>query len=439
MDVPVLYMTREGFPLGLWVRTQRMVHVGKCTGILTEEQIAKLNEIGMRWDSARDLAWEKHYGIAETYYEEFGQLPITVTDRSYHGVKLDRWLAKLRSYRKSGIQADFLTPERIDALDQLGMVWDIPDFIWERNYHAAVTYYKEHGDLKVPRSYVSLDGVKLGLWSSSTRRAVREGTSSLGEMQQVELNAMGIDWGSKHRSWEETYQLACRYKQEFGDANIPTSYQTEDGYAMGQWVGNQKRICKEGRLEQRRLLKELGVCFEDADPWKERFQLVQAFYQENGHTKIPSDLVVKGVWLGRGFSEQIKRLNEHKLTPEQIKKLVSVGVQPNRSQMDIAWDQRYEHAKAYYEANGDLRVPRRYRTEDGDPLGSWMQAQRNSYNKGTLSQEHIDCMNKIGMIWDPAWDDWMYNYGLARSHYEATGNLELPPELRARTGGTLSI
>ena len=439
LDVPVRYMTREGFSLGLWVRTQRMVHEGKCAGVLTVEQIDKLNKIGMRWDSARDLAWEKYYGIAETYYEEFGQLPLTVTDRSYHGVKLERWLAKLRSNRKSGIQTDFLTPERIDALDQLGMVWNIPDFIWEQNYHAAVAYYKEHGNLKVPRGYVSPDGVKLGMWLSSTRRAVREGTSSLSKTQREELNAMGINWGSKHRTWEESYQLACQYKRTFGDVNIPSSYQTEDGYALGQWLSRQKQTCKKGHPEQRRLLEELGIRFDDIDPWEEKFLLVQAFYQENGHTKIPSDLVVKGVWLGRWFSEQVKRLNEQKLTPEQSNKLMSLGIQPNRSQSDIAWDQRYEHAKAYFEANGDLRVPRRYRTEDGDPLGSWVQAQRNSYNKGTLSEEHIDAMNQIGMIWDPARDDWMYNFGLARSHYETAGNLDLPVELRSRTGGALSI
>ena len=444
LDVPVRYMTREGFSLGLWVRTQRQVYEGKCAGILTAEQIEKLNAIGMRWDSARDLTWEKYYGIAETYYKEFGQLPLTVTDKSYHGVKLERWLGKLRSYRKSGVQTDFLTPERIDALDQLGMVWNIPDFVWEQNYHAAVTYYKEHGDLKVPRGYVSPDGVKLGLWLATTRRTVQNGNKEqiITEEQIRRLKELGVRFEKrKTLSWEQAYQAASQYRRVHGDLKVPLSYTTEEGYGLGRWIRGQREAQEKKTLspERQKLLDALDMVWALPDGWEEKFQLVRSYYEAHGDCKLPSDYVVDGIWLGRWLREQVKRFHEQKLTPEQGSKLMSVGIQPNRSQKELLWEQKYAGARAYFEEHGNLRVPRRYRTEDGDPLGSWIQTQRDSHNKGSLSREHQQRLDEIGMIWDPAWDDWMFNYELARSHFEAAGDLDVPPTVKSRTGGALRI
>ena len=69
----------------------------------------------------------------------------------------------------------------------------------------------------------------------------------------------------------------------------------------------------------------------------EKFSLVKVYYDQYGHTKMPADLVVNGVWLRRWLTEQTARLNERptgrnktvkKLTAEQIAKLQSVGIVP---------------------------------------------------------------------------------------------------------------
>ena len=43
-------------------------------GILTQVQIDKLSELGMRWGKASDLAWEKYYASARRYYEQNSNL-----------------------------------------------------------------------------------------------------------------------------------------------------------------------------------------------------------------------------------------------------------------------------------------------------------------------------------------------------------------------------
>ena len=68
-----------------------------------------------------------------------------------------------------------LTAGQIKRLEMIGMVWDGILDRWERNYQAAINYYREHGDLKVPTKYVSADGLNLGVWIQSTRRSYRNG------------------------------------------------------------------------------------------------------------------------------------------------------------------------------------------------------------------------------------------------------------------------
>lgn len=63
----------------------------RAFGILTDEQAEKLDDIGMRWESVRDLAWEKNYSAAKAYYGEHGDLKIPA-DYVVNGVWLARWL-----------------------------------------------------------------------------------------------------------------------------------------------------------------------------------------------------------------------------------------------------------------------------------------------------------------------------------------------------------
>ena len=125
LEVPRRYITAEGYTLGSWLNTQRLVYAGKTHGNLTDKQIEKLNAIGMRWENARDVSWERYYTAAKEYYDEHGNLLVGA------GLPLGRWLSQLRVYKKSGIKCSYLTAERVAELDSIGMVWDVPDYLWE--------------------------------------------------------------------------------------------------------------------------------------------------------------------------------------------------------------------------------------------------------------------------------------------------------------------
>lgn len=266
LDAPKRYVTPEGYTLGTWLTTQRLVREGKVKGLLTDEQINRLNAIGMRWESARDVAWEKYYAAAKAYAEEHGDLVVSINEKNYHGVNLGAWIANLRTYYKSGIQTAYLTPERIQTLEAIGMVWSAVDYLWERNYHAAVKFHQANGHLDVPASYVDEDGIRLGAWIFSLR-ASRKGTNkraALTEEQLKRLDDIGMMWGNKHDvAWEKAYAAACEYQRRNGHLDVPVAYVTPGGCRLGRWIRRQREDAQKGMSDERcRKLCAIGMNLE---------------------------------------------------------------------------------------------------------------------------------------------------------------------------------
>lgn len=174
LDVPSRYVTEEGYSLGSWLNTQRRVRSGAVRGILTPAQVALLDQLGMRWESASDSSWERYYSAARQYRESNGDLLPNALYVTEDGVDLGSWISRLRIARKTGIRSRYLTQERILALDELGMSWNVPETLFERYYAAAEDYAKKFGNLEVPQGYVTEDGLPLGQWLQRLRR-VRAG------------------------------------------------------------------------------------------------------------------------------------------------------------------------------------------------------------------------------------------------------------------------
>ena len=95
-----------------------------------------------------------------------------------------------------------------------------------------------------------------------------------------------------------------------------------------------------------------------------------------------------------------------------------------------SWEEMYRQACQYFKANGDLRVPKRYRTADGIPLGDWIARQRGA-RKGTndqlISDIRVKLLDKIGMVWDDP-REIKRNVGLehAVQYWKKYGTLDIP-------------
>ena len=407
LNVPKGYFTAEGFSLGQWIQTQRRVYNGAVNGNLSQVQIDKLTSIGMRWESKSDLSWEKYYSAAKRYFEKNGNLRAVALYVDEEGVDLGRWLSQIRLYRKSGIKNKRLSEERIQALDAIGMVWDVFDYIWEEYYAAAVQYHREYGDLNVPVKYVNGNGVKLGQWLNNVRQARSRTSSGYKELtpeQISRLDALGMIWGSKYDLiWKESFEALCDYYQQKDTFEIPAAYTTENGIRLGSWIRHQRDQYEQGAMPQERIdkFREIGFPLEKVDSWELKFQLAKAYYEENGNLNVPAQYVVEGVWLHKWLNEQKliaegKRKKQH--TPAQMEKLRSIGLRYGVTLVGELWNERFELAKAYYDEHGDLNIPRNY-SVDGFQLGKWLRQMKNQYRNGNMPVEHYERLTSIGMDW----------------------------------------
>ena len=264
LEVPVRYVTQEGYSLGQWIDTQRKIRKGTVKGALTSAQIRKLDTLGMRWESITDLSWERYYAAAKKYREEHGDLRVPWRYVTEDGIALGNWIANMRMNRRNGIRNAYLTEERIKALDALGMQWDVLDYLFERNYAAAVEYHRRHGNLDVPAAYVDPNGVKLGAWLRRLCR-IRAGKSQRGRLTEDQigrLDALGMIWGNRNDLlWEKGYEHAAEYVRENRRFPGSTSYVCADGYKLGGWVADQREKYRAGKMkpERKQRLDTLGM------------------------------------------------------------------------------------------------------------------------------------------------------------------------------------
>ena len=235
LNVPKLYTTPGGLSLGVWLVTQRRVREGQIQGNLTEQQIARLDSIGMVWGNRKEIAWQHGFEVAKKYHDTYGNLMVPGKYTDPDGYPLGQWIIKTRQQKLNGR----LKEERIAQLDEIGMVWNIFDAKWEKAYALAAAYYEENGNLNIPRSYVTAAGERLGQWVASQQWAYPKG--KLTDEQVERLNRIGMYWGNRNdRQWNEGYQEAKRYFDAYGNLNVPAEYVSPNGYNLGNWVKRQR-------------------------------------------------------------------------------------------------------------------------------------------------------------------------------------------------------
>jgi len=431
LEAPYKYKTAEGYSLGHWLHTQRKVRAGELYGKLDEERIAKLDRLGMVWDSYRDLSWERYYTEAQKYYATHGHLNTNVNDISENGLRLGAWICNLRTWRKNNLQNAYMNKDRIAKLDAIGMIWNQPDYLFERNFASALLFYRCNDHLDVPAAYVDEDGVRLGAWIRNLRQKAKGRGAELSPEQIARLDGLGMLWTDKPtRQWETGYEEAVRYQKENGTLDIPTTYITESRYRLGRWISNQREKHANGKLkpEQKSKLDLLGMAWEKTDSWEARFALAKAFFEKNGNLNVPPHYVSEGIWLSKWLNEQrhiiLGRRKGKELATEQKERLLSIGF-TWKTKNEILWDGYYEEALLFFNEYGRLNVPSDYLCKNGTNLSRWIQTQRRYHNEGKLTPEQIEKLSAIGMVWVID-DPWEIGYEHAKQYYEEHANLSVP-------------
>ncbi len=381
LNIPKRYKTPNGYPLGVWLQTQRRVKRGLVYGLLTEERIRLLNEIGMNWATRSETAWEVGIQHAKEYKQQFGDLDVVVQYVSPDGFCLGRWIANYRhkyvTIRDSG--KDPFVIHEFQTLDKLGMIWDKRNEQFQRGLKAASDYVDRNGNLNVSPNYSTEDGFKLGQWLNNQRtRRKRNNISQKAEKELSQLDPLGMRWSHKaDYLWEEHYQQAKHYFETNHHLN-PTYNFCDNGFYLGRWIMHQREYYIAGKLnsDQVNRLERIGMEWISPNSWESYYQIAKRYYQKYGDLEPKPDYVSpEGVWLGRWLATQRLSKKNGTITSERIQLLSALQMRWI-DKNDEHWDKMlFDLIKWVSEHKNSIHMSPDTKAEDGTNLYTWTRRQ----------------------------------------------------------------
>ncbi len=366
--IPISFRTKNGYDyddtgirLGNWISRQRTAYKDPKKSKISIEQIKLLKEIGMIFD-AQSYAWLKNYNLAESYYEYHGNLEIPASFKTKDGYNFDEqginlgiWINHQReAYKSKG--KNKLTNNQIKLLKKIGMIFDVHNDTWVRNYNLAKAYYEYYGNLEIVDNFKTKNGyeydksgISLGRWIRYQRK--NYSTHELNEYQIILLNNIGMLFDIRSNNWLKNYNLAKKYYEHHGNLQIAQNFKTINGYEydelgtnLGRWIDTQRLAYKEQEnfkinSEQIKLLEKIGMIFVDVnfEKWKKNYNLAKSYYEHYKNLQVSCNFKTingyeydeHGINLGRWISNQRQAYTGNgtsRINYEQIRLLEEIGM-----------------------------------------------------------------------------------------------------------------
>jgi superfamily II DNA or RNA helicase len=390
LDPTLTHTTPGGFALGQWLSSQRALH---RRGALPEHRRRRLEQLGITWE-VHDRKWQNALAAARAFAEEHGHADIPQNHTTGTGFRLGLWLSNQRTNYKNGT----LAAERIAALEDLGVDWDMSDRSWTSGLAALTAFHAEHGHLNVPAEALLPGGKSVRAWIQARRQERREG--ALPADRIAALDRLGMVWEPYQAGWEQGLAaLAAFYAEHGPGATLPRDHQV-NGINLERWAVNRRKDRAAGRLPADRIaaLDQVGMVWDPhAQDLRNGLAEARDFHTAHGHLRVPRDYTghrtkALAAWLNRRRKEH----REGTIDPDLKTALDDLG---------FIWDPkavRAERALAalrdFHAAHGHLRVPATY-TVDGVKVGSWLNNRRRYRADGTIDPDHAAALNAITPHW----------------------------------------
>ena len=393
--IPINFVYKN-YSIGKWISHQRQRYVGRKNP-LTNEQIKKLESIGMIWDAYNDQ-WDNSFDIALNYFNKNCNLNVSTTC-IFNNFNLGNWISAQRNMYKN----HKLSKEKIKKLESIGMVWDASvdiEKIWDNYYSIAKDYYLEHKNLniKIREKY---KGINLGSWINK----IRNEHDKLSDEQIDNLNKIGMIWNVHKDKWDANYNLLLDYYKANNNILIPFDYIYKN-VKLGQWLKRQMISKNKLTPKQVKLLDNLGIVWKrNSNKWDEMFDLAKKYYLEHKNLLVDTHSKYKGqnlgYWINHQRDDYKKRNTDNAnvdFSLDRIHKLESIGMVWDVN--DYLWNKNYEILSEYYSLNGDVDIPSSLEYKN-IKLGKWLQNQKSSYKgyKGRkkLTEEQIIKLEKLNI------------------------------------------
>ncbi len=341
-------------------------------------------------------SWDVWFGKLKAFKERFGHCNVETGWEKDSG--LWSWVSSQRTRRNRGQ----LAPERVQLLEQLGFIWDFQaqkrEETWMKWYRELENYAKEYGHPNVPQSRPK---TKLANWvmiQRSRRDKSCNGHPPLTKEQIELLSHLGFRWDAREEQWLEQLQQVKYFKEQHGHCNVELL--TDDDDKLFRWVRSQRNALAQGKLDKDKKTQLDAIGFSwvskiiDAK-WEKMYNRLQGYYSKHGNADVPNrwkeDLKLAG-WV----NQQRQRRKNEMMPDEQVQRLDALGFTWQHRERG-AWEDRYQELIEFKEKHGHCNVPFEYK--EVLKLGAFVNAMRSHKTAGTLSQERIELLERIGFEW----------------------------------------
>jgi len=360
---------------------------------------------------ASTTSWEFWFGLLEQFKEAEGHCNVP---RIYKldGFNLGSWASNQRTLK------DSMSSERRQRLDEIGFVWDLIAEQWEEGFNKLFQYKATQGHCRVAY-YITLDGFKLGIWTSTQRKS----RDRLPSEYKQRLDDIGFIWDPLTEAWEEGFNKLLQFKQAEGHCNTAAKYEF-DGFNLGMWVSTQRPNKDSMSPERKQRLDDIGFVWDVlAEQWEEGFNKLLQFKQTEGHCRVPSGFKLDGFKLGVWVSRQ--RLAKDRVSPERKQRLDDIGFIWDA--LTEAWEDGFNKLLQFKQTEGHCRVPHGFKL-DGYNLGAWISKHRQA--KDSMSPERKQRLDDIGFIWDPLTEVWEEGFNKLLQFKQTEGHCIVPQSFK---------
>jgi superfamily II DNA or RNA helicase len=256
LDVPESWPDAHGVNLCMWLQERRQDYRDGC---LAPGRVKALEELGIAW-FPHDRKWERGLAALREFHASNGHAQVPRGYRAASGLSLATWINNKRTAYRAGQ----LPPDRVTALEYLGVIWDPHVQDWRDGLADCQEWLAAHGHLDIPGKAQGTRIRALGAWAARRRAEYHAGT--LPPDRTAALEATGMRWDTPA---DRARRLAITALREFHAANghtrIPATYVTANGVRLGQWMRNRMLTARTGgeiHPEALAALTECGVTWE---------------------------------------------------------------------------------------------------------------------------------------------------------------------------------
>ncbi len=359
-------------------------------------------------------SWDFYFGLFQGFIAENGHPIVPARYKTSDGYRLGAWATEQRVVYREGR----ILPERKERLEGIpGWEWSPHERRWEGAYEKLVEYVRRTGHARVEQEHICGDGFRLGRWVTGQRKRYHDRRLSSARRQALEA-LTGWTWNAS-RTWETGYNKFIEYSKTREATLIPRTYRTADGFALGNWVTHQRQEYRKGLLdpEIRQALEKIPEWrwnYDDAK-WEVGLRQLTSFAQQQGHTRVPYDLVDRGFSLGAWVRSIRRQYANNRLSSERCNTLNTI---PNWAwewegyhDEFTEWPDGLRRLEDYVRTHRHSCVPYEYKSPDAFPLGEWVRELRRRKRLGELPERHAKTLSALpGWAWNPRDIPWNKHY-----------------------------